>query len=385
MNIAIGIEHFALTGGAATYTFVLAQHLQRIGHDIEIVTPDAGEMAERARAAGIVVSAPDEAHPPDVVVAQDAMISLALAALFPGVPQLFVAHGAEIDNAMPPQLDGVVVAALAMNDRVANRLHGLATEIEVVRLRQPLDWSHFRARRPPADRARRVLMFGNYLRGGRREAVLRACDRLGLECVQVGRFAGNETTSPATAISDADIVIGYGRAVLEAMSSERAAYIYEQHSADGWVTAERYPALERNGFAGTAFEDVIDEERLTADLAAYHPGLGTAGRALILRHHGAHRHAAEVAAILKRLGPVEAAPTDVARDVARLTRDKWHSDWRVIQISHELEAAEERARAAEERAHRAEAQLGGVMASRRYRFAVALARPLERIREWRDR
>jgi hypothetical protein len=381
VNVLIGIEHFAVTGGAASYALVLAQHLQRIGHEVAIVTPDAGETAQHARRSGVTVTSPARAPAsPAAIVASDAMISLELAARFREVPQLFVAHGAEIDNAMPAQLPGVVSTAVAMNDRVERRLRALGTPLQVVRLRQPVDRQRFRVRRMPSARARRVLLLGNYLRGTRRDLVVRACERAGLECVEVGRHSGTESPSPEGEIAAADIVVGYGRVVLEALASARAAYVFDQRAADGWVTVDRYPALERDGFAGTAFDDPIDERRLVRDLASYDAGLALAGRELVLRHHDAFRHATEVAGLLKRL-PARAAPArETLLDVARLTRDKWHSDWRVIEIARELEGVQERLHAAEERAVRAERTLAELVATRRYRAAAALAAPLDRLR-----
>ena len=42
-------------------------------------------------------------------------------------------------------------------------------------------------------------------------------------------------------MADADIVVGYGRSVLEAMAMGRAAYVWDHAGGDGWVTPETYP------------------------------------------------------------------------------------------------------------------------------------------------
>ena len=52
---------------------------------------------------------------------------------------------------------------------------------------------------------------------------------------------------PVATIAEADIVVGKGRAVLEAMSCGRAAFVYDAFGGDGWVTAESYPRLEADG------------------------------------------------------------------------------------------------------------------------------------------
>ena len=88
---------------------------------------------------------------------------------------------------------------------------------------------------------------------------------------------------PELEIADADIVVGYGRSALEGMAAGKAVYVYDHGGGDGWVTAESYPALEANGFAGSATDDVIDKERLRADLLAYDADMGLVNRELARR------------------------------------------------------------------------------------------------------
>ena len=51
---------------------------------------------------------------------------------------------------------------------------------------------------------------------------------------------------------DADLVLGRGSAVVEALAEGRAAYVYGDDGGDGWVTPERYELLEADGFSGRA-------------------------------------------------------------------------------------------------------------------------------------
>ena len=46
---------------------------------------------------------------------------------------------------------------------------------------------------------------------------------------------------------DAELVLGRGQAVVEALAEGRAAYVYGDDGGDGWVTPERYEALEAEG------------------------------------------------------------------------------------------------------------------------------------------
>jgi hypothetical protein len=389
MRLSVAIEWFDAPNGAATYAHNLAGQLQRLGHEVAIVTNHPGAMAEIAAESGVVTCEPPE-EAPDVVLPQDPMIAVDLAERWPATPQVYIAHGAETDQGVPPTLHGITAAAVAMNARVERRLAGHAAFPRVVRLHQPIDVERFRRRgRLPAE-PRRVLLLGNYLRGTRREAIVDVCAQAGLEVLHVGEHGRGMTLHPQEEIARADIVIGYGRSILEAMSCGRAAYILDDLSGDGWVTPESYPALEADGFAGTAFDVATGPDTLAGDLSAYHPGMGDDNRNLILRHHRATTHTSQVAAVCAEVLGDPPRRHDPPADAARLARALWDAEWRLRQVARQLAAAddhrgelERRLEDAERRAADAEGRLAAFRETRRYRTAQALGRPLDRLRSAR--
>lgn len=260
MRVVLGTHHLASIGGSETYLVTLAEQLGRLGHDVTVHATECGEMAELARSSGVrVVSAerdlPDEV---DALISQHAASALLLAERYPGVPLAFVSHGVVWDCTLPPQVDGVVSRVVALNDRTARRVAAAAHTREVTRLRQPIDLERFYPRGPLRQRPRRVLLLGNYLRGGRRDRCVEAFESLGIECLQIGSHGRLATPTPEQAMGDVDIVVGYGRSVLEGMASGRAAFVYDHSGGDGWVTAESYRMLEANGFAGSASDVALD-------------------------------------------------------------------------------------------------------------------------------
>jgi len=137
---------------------------------------------------------------------------------------------------------------------------------------------------------------------------------------------GTPTTDPSLAIADADIVIGYGRGVLEAMACGRAAYVLDHLGGDGWVTPDRYPALESDGFGGRAESDGVDADRLRRDLREYDPGMGLVNRDLIVANHRAAVHAQELVALLEAAAPPVRRPAAELLDMSHLVRLGWRSD-----------------------------------------------------------
>lgn len=355
MRLVLGNHQLTSISGAETYLVTVAEQLGRLGHDVTIHGSDEGALADLLRDRGMSVVANEDELPEscDAVIAQDAVVSLALARRYPDVPQVFIAHSVNLEMWFPPSIPGVVAAVVVMNERLRRRINGMAGDYEVVRMRQPIDLRRFSYRGEPGPVPRRALALGNYLRGPHREALERACADAGIELVQTGRH-GVADLRPELRIREADLVVGYGRSLLEGMACGRAAYVLDEYGGDGWVTPDRYHALEADGFAASAYETPLDLERLSDDLRGYDRTMGLDNRELVRRNHNALEHAADLVALIKRHLPRRATPASDLTEVARLTRSQWEADSRVADLrveNHELhrrlEAAEARAEAAE--------------------------------------
>jgi hypothetical protein len=387
MRLVLGSLHLSWLGGATTYLLTVAPALQRLGHEVTLYSPDAGATAGLARARGIDLVTSEDRLPArcDAVIVQDTVLSLELGALIEA-PQVFISHGAELDMAAPPQVHGAVAAAVAMNDRVMARLEALAIGTERVRLRQPIDMDFFRSRGPIRERPKQVLLLGNYLRGTRRAMITDVCAELGLRHEQIGRDA-TTSAAPAEGIGRADIVIGYGRSLLEGMACGRAAYLLDHLGVDGWVTADSYPAMERDGFAGLSTAGELTRERLRSDLLDYDPHMGVVNESLVQARHTAWEHARQLSTLLASVAERPAARLDSGRELARLARLQWHADWRSNQLLRELQGAraaqleqEQLARAASERAADAERDGVALARTRRWRAVQRLLAPLDAVR-----
>jgi hypothetical protein len=354
MRLILTTNHLGL-GGSESYLFTVAEELDRLGHEAEIYTRDPGAGAAAARKRGIaVVDDLDAAGEPDAAIVQDAGTSHEVASRLPDVPQLFVAHSETYDLQLPPQLQGQVAAAVALNDRVARRLEALAVAPKVVRLRQPIDIEQNGAAGPLPGVARRALLLSNNPVADRLALIERACAGAGLELVRVGGDSG-QTDDPRDALAEVEIVIGYGRSVLEAMSAGRAAYVYDRYGGDGWVTTASYPALEADGFAGRERETTVDAERLAGDLRAYSAAMGPANRDLVVANHRANVHVQELVELLRQLAPREhdRSPHD---EMARLVRLEWRARVDAQGLRRELDRRSEQLEEGKRRTADAEAR-----------------------------
>jgi hypothetical protein len=334
MRLLLANNHLGL-GGSESYLLTVAEQLDRLGHEVAIYAAERGRGADVALERALALIGEAELHDDfDAALVQDAGVSLQIAAHCPGVPQLFVAHSAMWDLQAPPQLPGVVGAVVVLNDRVGERMRSFATGVEVVRLRQPIDTQRFTPRGVLPEMPRRALLLSNNPSGDRIAMLESACHSVGIELQQVGGAAG-QTDDPRPQLAAAEIVIGYGRSVLEGMACGRAAYVYDWKGGDGWVTAESYPAIEADGFAGVS-DQVVDGERLAQDLRRYSASMGPVNRDLVYAQHRANLHAQKLVELMRGIAAPQERPQAPLQEMARLVRLEWRAHGEIQAMAREI-------------------------------------------------
>jgi hypothetical protein len=334
VKLVLATNHLGL-GGSESYLLTVAEQLDRLGHEVQLFSPEVGAGAQVAAERGVALVT--EAQLPaecDGVLVQDAAVSLQLADRYPSAPQLFVAHSESFDLQAPPQLGGVVSLVVAMNDRVAARMRSYASEREVVRLRQPIDTERFISRNPLPQVPERVLLLSNTPLADRMAVLESACEAAGLELVRIGGIDG-QTADPRSAIAAADIVVGYGRSILEAMACGRAAYVYDWNGGEGWVTADSYPEIEANGIAGRSGRVMVDADSLVEDFGRYSASMGPVNHDLAIANHRANVHAQQLVELFRDLGAPANRPRESLQEMARLVRLEWRARADVHALSRE--------------------------------------------------
>lgn len=364
MRLVLATNHLGL-GGSESYLLTVAEQLQRLGHEVSLYTAEHGPGSGVAEQRGIPLCEPGRLPEElDAAIVQDGAVSYELAAHRPTLPQLFVAHSESFDLQAPPQFGEAVRAVVALNDRVASRLRSFATERAVVRLRQPIDTERFTSRGRLPRRPRRALLLSNTPHEDRIGMLEEACAAARLELVRVGGRNG-QTTDPREALYGAEIVIGYGRSVLEAMACGRAAYVYDWNGGEGWVTPKSYRRIEADGFAGRSGEAIFDHDRIRKDLRKYSRTMGPVNHDLVLAYHRANVHAQEMIGLLSELGVPGSGPDPgPLQEMARLVRLEWRARVEVQNLAsqnailHDRLARSERRLGEAQQAAEAEAKKG---------------------------
>jgi hypothetical protein len=375
MELVLGTQQLIRFGGSETYLTTVAEQLQSLGHEVTVSADEQGESAEYARRRGVRVTTADHELPTrcDAVLVQDRASACELADRYPGVPHVFVMHSDVSPNGAPPQLEGVTTAVVALSDRTERCARALAHRPELVRLTQPIDTERLVPAGPLHDAPQRVLVARDGIRGLRPDLLIETWAEIGLECLD----------SPGLDMARADIVVGQGRAILEAMARGRAAYVLGPDGCDGWVTAERYASLEADGFAGRADPGTLDRERLRGELAAYRAEMGIVNRDLVAMHHGAGDHAQRLVELLGRGASTADAESPRLNEMARLVRESWMLESSVASMRGQLEELGAELARCRQNLDNAKEIVGAhteFVQTRRYRLALALGRPADWLR-----
>lgn len=268
--------------GVPTYTYTMVRELERRGHEVWVYSPQGGYYAKKMRTVSHLLI-----PTPDVIVAQHTPCAYDLKAAFPDAPFIFSAHGTLPDVEQPPlRID--VDLYTAINTLVVDHLVHLgipADRIEI--LRDFVDTDRFRPMTSLRTETPRVLFISNYKKWRNHRVLSAACTALGYPLRCVGAPYGRSRDMVAD-INDADIVVSWGRGILEGMSCGRAVISYDKMYGDGYLTHDEYFASREHNFGYEyASRYAFDVTLMQQHLQQYQPEDGTVNRSLIERYHSA--------------------------------------------------------------------------------------------------
>jgi hypothetical protein len=306
VRFVIATRRLNAPGGAETFVLTLAEALAQLGHDVALFSTELGLVAEEARRRALIVTS-DLGQLPraiDATISLDRAHAVDMAVHYPQAVRLYAMQNT-LEQDLPPPQPGIVAATIAPNARFEMLARGCVGAGDVIRIRQPIDGVRFSPRGFADPVPTDVLYVGNYrhIEGQRLTQLQKAWGDFGLKWHRLGH--PTPTLHVAEAMARVDIVVGYGRSILEAMSCARPAYVHEHSGSDGWVTAANYAELEADGFAGSALRTHPDMTTLRADFARYSPHYGRVGQDLVRMHHDAKMVAAD---LVQRIAALAALP-----------------------------------------------------------------------------
>lgn len=122
-----------------------------------------------------------------------------------------------------------------------------------------------------------------------------ACAKLGWRFINVPKEVGSRIWHIEDLINDADIVVGIGRSLYDAMACGRACISWDNRKLNpfngcGYVTADNWYACAKTNFTGRGFPQIHTVDGLVAELKKYNPEDGKVMRSFAEKELDAHKN-----------------------------------------------------------------------------------------------
>lgn len=281
--------------GVPTYTLTLFNELEKRGYKTQIFSPKSGALAGDMNVCTEIHSV----ERPDVIIGQHRDCVHIMRTIFPKVPMIFSAHGVEPEGEQPPDIE--VEAYIAINEEVFGNLvvKGVAAS-RISIIRDFVDTNRFYATTPVNNVLKNVLFISNRKKWKTYAIIEKACKNLNLNFVAVGSPYGRSYKLEED-INAADLVIGSGRAILEAMSCRRPVINFDKGVGDGYFVDDVYWDSRTYNFCGELCRYKFDVDDLTKEILKYDPEHGILNREIILQEHNVVRGVDRILSIIRRL------------------------------------------------------------------------------------
>lgn len=268
-------------------TLETAMGLRRRGHEVALFTSQRGELAEMLEGSGIgIVNRPEELEwSPDVIHSSYVFPSLALAAAFPHVPQVFVCRDSKGWHSTAPRLS--LVRSWGATDKgCAERIRheSLDADAEVEWIANAVDLNQFPERCRLPAKPERAAVFAE--RPSHLAAVREACRAWFLSLDEFGAGANREASDIEEPLGSYDIVIATSRRALEGLACGCAVILADHRGFAGLVTEENAEAWYRANFSEELLTDATSTPLLVDAIRSYDARSAARASEWIRRHAG---------------------------------------------------------------------------------------------------
>lgn len=272
--------------GVPTYTWTVMRELQRRGHEVRVYAPEGGRFAH----AFPWSTEPPRNWRPDRILAQHTPCAYALREAFPTQPITYICHGVLPDIDQPP-IDASITQWVSINEQVTAHLVSCGVPAErIVLIRNLIDTDHYYPLRVPLRETPQVLFVSNYKKWLNYGRLSKACAALGWSLHAVGS-PYHQSRDMVRDMNNADLIVSWGRGILEAMSCGRAVCSLDKSppAGDGYLDEVGYYHSRTHNFShfvsGDCRYENMHVERIIEELRRYAPMDGVRNRHLIETYH----------------------------------------------------------------------------------------------------
>lgn len=294
-NILVATNHLHSIGGTEMYTYYLIKALSGMpGLRVEYFTLKKGEISlkiEKELGVGFRTK-----RTYDLIIANHFPV---VKRLFKDGPIIQVCHGVSHDLEKPwPYAD----LHIAVSEEVARHLASQGIRSQVVL--NGIDTEVFKPSRELNKEVRTIL---SLCQGEEANRMLqRICEDKGITLLTVNKFK-NPTFDIAAEINKADLVVGLGRSVYDAMACGRPGVIFDSRpymgvKGDGYLCPDKFREYVRYNCSGRYSNSVYNTGELAAEILQYDPRHGPLLRNIAVEQLDVRKMAAQMITAGSKLG-----------------------------------------------------------------------------------
>lgn len=276
MKILVGNNHLQKTGGTENFTFALATELKKLGHEVEYFTFEKGEISDKLEVAGISFMTHEKY---DLILANHNTV---VEQLWPYGYTVQTCHGTVPELEQPsPFADKFV----CVTEEVREHLHNKGVDADLIL--NGIDCKRFAPETPIHPYLTSVLSLCQSDTAN--DFIRMCCESIGASFLSCNKFTDN-VWEIEKAINKADLVVGIGRSLYDAMACGRCIISYDnrdyvkQSIGDGYITSENIGKSIRHNCSGRGLRKTFTKEEFIAELKKYNPSDGQWAREYALEH-----------------------------------------------------------------------------------------------------
>lgn len=266
MRILVGNNHLQKTGGTENYTYTLAVELKRLGHEVEYFTFERGEISDKLERQGIPFMSYQH-------------YDLILANHIPVIEYLYrygytvqTCHGMLVPLEQPSLYANVHVA---ISNEVKEYLRGKGFDAKLIL--NGIDCERFVPIKPISSQLKTVLSLSQS--DELNIFIKDCCDVIGVKLITCNKFTDN-VWEIEKKINEADLVVGIGRSLYDAMACGRCVISYDNRSyvnaalGDGYIVSKNIEKSVCYNCSGRGYRKTFDKEEFINELKKYNPADG---------------------------------------------------------------------------------------------------------------
>ena len=292
---------------SGTPTAVQALDTAMRAHDpslrVSFLTKENGEIGARL---GAVTSPSGIIGTPDVLLIHHSTVAKWAINAWPLARRVFYHHGHPLTPDHCPR-HWTWDAILSINHQCTEQMRRERITGSIEMLRDAVDRSIYTCVTPPQPRsathAPRVLFVSNYKRWRNYQRLEAACKKMSWPLTAVGSHYGRarDAVAMASRMNEADLIVSWGRGILEGAACGRPVISYDQELGDGYLTIPRFLDSRERNFSGYECRYPMGMPELCEALEQYDPADGARLASLIAQEHDIHSAAVRCLDILTRV------------------------------------------------------------------------------------